>query len=177
MGKIKSNFNSEVKAKLSSKGISIHDGISYLLCLYYGTQPSYVPKELERKIFASGIVNKDYSSDTIVWRISLFEEQQTGYEWIKDWMDLFKSKNPERRGIKRDVLTRMKKFFVNNPAIRKDDVIAATKLYLRNVDNPKYCKKSHKFIYEQDGTSMLLDYVTQLKEQQTRTHKYSNDII
>lgn len=177
MSRIKGNFNSEIKSILISKNLSVHDGISFLLCLYYGTQPSYIPKELEKKILASGIVTKNYGTDEIVWKIKLFDEQETGYEWVKEWMDLFKAKNPERRGIKRDVLIRMKKFFVNNPSIRKDEVISATKLYLKGVDNPRYCKKSHKFIYEQDGTSMLLDYVNQLTEQTTRQKKYNSDII
>lgn len=177
MSRIKVEVNSAIKQALKTKNISIHDGISFLLCLYYGVQPSFIPKELERKILASGIVTKDYSNDEIKWLIPLFEETITGYEWISSWMDMFKAINPDRRGVKKEVLTRMKKFFINNPAIRKEDVVEATKLYLKGVDNPKYCKKSHKFIYEIDGTSMLLDYVEQSNKLKERTHKYSSDII
>ncbi len=177
MSRITLEINSEIKDIFTRKGISIHDGIAYLMCLYYGISPSYIPSELERKVLACGIVTKDYDADETVWKVPLFEEQETGFEWIGEWMDLFKMINPERRGAKRYVLTRMKRFFVNNPSIRKEDVFAATNLYLNSVDNPKYCKKSHKFIYEQDGSSMLQDYVEQAKRKKEINHRYTDDII
>ena len=105
------SFNTEIRATLLRYDISLHDGITYLLCLYYGTDPSFIPKELERKILTTKIVTKDYENDMIKWNISLFEEGETGFEWISEWMDLFKKVNPERRGTKSIVLQRMKKFF------------------------------------------------------------------
>lgn len=157
--KIALEVNSEIIRLLKSKNISSHDGICYLLTIYYRLTPSFIPKELENQILCLGIVNKDYENDVIVWKINLFEEQITGFEWVTEFMDLFGKVNPERKGVKSDVLNRMKKFFMNNPSIRKDDVLKATKSYLKGIDNPIYCKKSHKFIYEIDGTSMLFDYV------------------
>ena len=107
----------------------------------------------------------------------MFEETESGFEWISDWMDLFKNVNPERRGVKADVLRRMKKFFVNNPSIRKEQVLEATKMYLKTVDNPTYCKKSHKFIYEQDGSSMLLDFVERIDSNRAAIQNKFDDII
>ena len=92
-------------------------------------------------------------------------------------MDLFKAKNPERRGVKADVLKRMKKFFVNNPSVRKDEVFQATENYLKNVSEPIYCKKSHKFIYEIDGTSMLKDYVDGLSRAEEVKRADLEDVI
>lgn len=155
-------INPEIRQILTQKAIPIHDGVAFLLCLYYGVTPSFIPEELERRVLSSNILTKDYSDDTIKWNKSLFEEQETGFEWISDWMDLFKVRNPERRGIKADVLRRMKKFFVNNPAVRKDEVFKATENYLSSVSDSLYVKKSHKFIYEQDGSSMLKDYIDNL---------------
>lgn len=175
--KIILNFNSEIRDIFNRNSISIHDGLSYLLCLYYGTDPSYVPKELERKVLSTGIVTKDYSDDELKWNISLFEETESGFEWITEWMDLFKQVNPERRGVKADVLRRMKKFFINNPSIRRDEILEATKSYLKTIDNPIYCKKSHKFIYEQDGSSMLLDYIEGLPKNRVIEQTYKDDII
>ena len=169
------NINSQVENLLRDHKIPIHDGVAYLICLYYGIKPSYLPEGLERKVLATKIVSIDYTSDVIQWNESLFEETETGFEWISEWMDLFKRVNPERRGTKADVIRRMKKFFVNNPAIRKEDVFAATNKYLLSVSSPVYCKKSHKFIYEIDGTSMLLDFVTQNKEQ--GSINFDDDII
>lgn len=175
--KITLDFNSEIKEIFNSNSISLHDGLSYLLCLYYGTDPSFIPKELERKVLATNIVTKDYSNDEVKWNKSLFEETEIGFEWIGEWMDLFKDKNPERRGIKADVLKRMKKFFVNNPSIRREQVFDATQMYLRTVDNPIYCKKSHKFIYELDGSSMLLDYVERIPTNRISIQQKYDDVI
>jgi len=175
--KIALEFNSEIKDIFNRSSISIHDGLSYLLCLYYGTDPSFIPKELERKVLSTGIVTKDYSNDELKWNVSLFEETESGFEWITNWMDLFKQVNPERRGVKADVLRRMKKFFVNNPSVRKEDVFEATRMYLKTIDNSIYCKKSHKFIYEQDGSSMLLDYVERIPKNRAVEQTYKDDVI
>ena len=157
-------INSEIKSILQERHLPINDSVGFLICLYYKIKPSYIPKELQRKIFSTKIIDKNYETDEIIWKVSLFEETETGFEWIKDWMDMFGRVNPDRRGVKTDVLRRMKKFFSNNPSIRTDDVIRATEFYIRGVSDSKYLKKSHKFIYEQDGTSMLLEYVERLKE-------------
>lgn len=175
--KIILDTNSEVRQILKEKNIPPHDGVAYLLCLYYGVSPSFIPEELERKILATNILTKNYSDDTIKWNMNLFEEQETGFEWISEWMDLFKAKNPERRGVKADVLKRMKKFFINNPAVRKDEIFQATENYLKSVSEPIYCKKSHKFIYELDGTSMLKDYVDGLEKAQEVKRADLEDVI
>ena len=157
------NLNSQIRDILVENNINLEDGISYLICINYGLKPSFVPVDLERKILAVGILNKDLSSNTICWKVPLFGEQTTNFEWISEWMDLFKKVNPGRRGVKTDVLRRMKKFFANFPDIRKDEVFYATYKYIQSVNDPQYIKKSHKFIFEQDGSSMLKDYVDEIR--------------
>lgn len=166
------DFNSEIRSLFTTHKIPTHDGLCYLLSLHYGLLPSFIPEVLEKKILATGIVTKDYENNVYKWNIPLFEETEIGFEWIGEWMDLFKNVNPERRGVKADVLRRMKKFFVNNPAVRKQEVIDATKAYLLTLSSPMYCKKSHKFIYEMDGSSMLKDYVNQLQEKKDLPKDY-----
>ena len=68
-------------------------------------------------------------------------------------------------------------FFVNNPSVRKDEVFQATENYLKSVSEPIYCKKSHKFIYEIDGTSMLKDYVDGLSRAQEVKRADLEDVI
>lgn len=171
------NVNSEIVTRLTAKNIPIHDGITYLMCLHYSLNPSFVPEEFKRKVLASGIATIEFPSGTIKWNIALFEEQEIGFEWIGDWMDLFKAVNPGRRGVKADVLKRMKRFFANNPSVRKEDVFRATNKYLGEVSEAVYCKKSHKFIYEQDGTSMLLDYVTAQSTKEEEQIRFNHDVI
>lgn len=169
------NFNSKIGTLLADYKIPVHDGLAYLICLHYGISPSYFPEGLERKVLATRIVSIDYTNGVIKWNEALFEETETGFEWIKEWMDLFGKINPDRRGTKADVLRRMKKFFINNPAVRKEDVFAATHKYLLSVTNPVYCKKSHKFISEIDGSSMLLEYVEQTKS--AISTDFNDDVI
>lgn len=175
--RLKVEVNSEIKEVLRSKSISLHDGIGYLICLHFGVNPSYIPEDLKRKVLASGIISKDYSSNTFIWKIGLFEETQTGFEWISDWMDLFKAVNPDRRGAKSQVLKRMKTFFANNPTIRKEDVFEATKYYLGSLNDPRYCKSAHKFIREQDGTSLLLDHIERIYDLRESTDKFNENVI
>lgn len=175
--KITLNFNSEIRDIFNARGIPLHDGLTYLLCLYYGTDPSFIPEALANKVLATNIVTKDYGTDEVKWNKTLFEETEAGFEWIGEWMDLFKAVNPDRRGTKAYVLKRMKKFFVNHPEIRKDDVFEATRMYLKTVSNPTYCKKSHKFIYEDDDSSMLLDYVERIPNNRKIEKSNYDDII
>ena len=156
-------INSEISDILKRSNIKFEDGVSILILLYYNTIPSFIPQDTLNKILNLGILDMDYSTNTYIWKKPLFEESQTGFEWIKEWMDLFKAVNPDRKGIRVDVMKRMKKFFANNPSVRVDDVFTATKKYLSTLSDPQYCKKSHKFIYEQDNSSLLLDYIEQLK--------------
>jgi len=159
------NINSEVINLLKEEKVNVEDGISILTILYYNLKPSFIPEILLNKVLSLGIIDKDYTTNTLIWKKPLFEESVTGFEWVTEWMDLFKKVNPERRGTKADVIRRMKKFFVNNPSIRTDEVFEATKTYLRSLGDSQYCKKSHKFIYEQDGTSMLLQFIEAKKEE------------
>lgn len=175
--KVQVEFNSEIKDKLNEIKVPLHEGLGYLTNLHYGLQPHYVPETLKQKIFTSGIVTYNHTIDDFIWNIPLFEEAETNFEWIKEWMDLFKAVNPARRGVKKDVLIRMKRFFVNNPSVRKEDVFTATKNYLKTVQNPMYCKNAHKFIYEQDGTSMLESYVSSIQETQERQNYLNDEIV
>lgn len=176
-GRMDLTINSEIREILASKGIPIHDGMSVLIDLYYNITPSYIPEILVNKVLSAGIINVDYENEEIVWLVSLFEETITGFEWISEWMDMFKQVNPTRRGARAEVLKRMKKFFKNNPAISKKEVMQSTKNYLDSLTDPKYCKMSQRFIYEQDGSSMLSDYVEQLELAEKMKDMYKEDII
>lgn len=164
MKRIILEINNEIKEILNTNKIPLHNGICYLMCLYYSIEPDYIPENLKRKILALNIVTKDYSNNELIWRIPLFENTEVGFEWVEEWMDMFRKVNPSRKGVKKDVLARMKKFFANNPSVRKEDVFKCTEIYLKTIRDSIYCKMSHKFIYEIDGTSMLYNYLQQYYE-------------
>ena len=66
----------------------------------------------------------------------------------------------------------MKAFFIDNPEIRKEDVIGATKMYIQNLDNPKYLITSHYFITKGLGK----DRVSQLEEWVEKYKLYINSV-
>lgn len=154
MSRIKIEFNPKIVEILKRSNISLDDGISYLLSAYYKFDPSYIPEELKRKVLSTGILTRDYNTNEVKWKVPLFEGGVTNFEWVVDFMDMFSRVNPSRRGVKSIAITRMKTFFVNNPSVRMQDVMEATELYIKSVDDPQYLMKSHKFIYTQDGSTL-----------------------
>ena len=171
-------INTSINKRLREYNISVNDGISYLLSLYYGHVSEYFPEDFIRKLNITKIFELD-KSKTLHWNIPLFEEQITGFEWTSEWMELFENINKDRKGVKNYVVARMKKFFSEYPEYRVDDIMGATKMYIRNLDKPMYLKSSHKFIMEGQGAerySMLLEWCEKYKntiEVQNR-HSKSN---
>ena len=164
------SVNTAIGERLKEYGIPLKDGIPFLLGFQYGYVSSYVPETFERKMAITGIYEADHKSKTIKWNIPLFEEQLTNFEWVKPWMEEFGRINPERKGLFKYVMSRMKKFFAENPDIRKEEVISATNMYFRNVENPKYLKSAHKFIMEGRGNdkySLLLEWVEKYRAWET----------
>ncbi len=175
-------INEEVKQLLKEYNIPVKDAIAYLITVYFDCVPSYTPSLLIEKIQRTNLIK--YKSPTNVeWAIPLFQEQITGFDWVKDWMDEFGKLNKERRGTRGLVEARMKKFFATYPDIRKDDVLIATEMYLKSIENPMYIMKSHKFIMNGVGlekTSELKEWVDKYREHQeenTDRNSYSNTMI
>ncbi len=84
-------INSDIVEIFKQNKINITDGTSYLLLLYYQLFPTYIPESLSIKINSLDIFTIDYSTGEVVWNIPLFEESEEKFEWIEDYMDLFKN--------------------------------------------------------------------------------------
>lgn len=164
-------YNPVLIEVLKDNNLPINDSLAVLTLMHFNLKPSFLDKLLVAQILSIGIVTMDYSSKTFEWKYGLFEDTQTGYEWVTEWMDLFKAVNPDRRGSKPAVVKRMKEFFVTYPKYRVDDIMRATKSYLSSVTDPRYCKTSQKFIKEQDGSSMLLEQLEKIQESRVRTFR------
>lgn len=163
-------INDQVKKALEEFSVPLKDGIPYLICLYFGYEPSYIPDMLKQKVNATGIVIID-AKGTLQWRVPLFEGQETAFGWVQtEYVPLFSEANPKKGGKVREATARMKKFFANNPEIRKEDIIAATKLYLLNSD-PRFIRFPHFFIEKGKGVdriSDLEDWLDKYKANQAR---------
>lgn len=157
-------INPRIIEILRERRLPMDDALGVLVMMHHGIKPSYLPADIVSKVLAAGIAKLDPITRTFDWTYSLYDGENIAYDWVKEWMDLFKAVNPERRGTKASVVKRMKELFANNPQYNVNDVMSATRRYLQSVTNPQYCKTSHKFIKEQDGSSMLLE---QLERQST----------
>lgn len=146
--------NSAIDDILKEFGIPLRDGIPYLLILYHGYEPSYIPDSLVQKMNRTGIYKKDEETNTLEWRLPLFEEQLTQFAWVAtEYMPLFSEVNPKRKGPLKATVSRMKKFFSSYPQYRKDDVIGATKMYINNLSSPEYIMRSDYFIKKGVGVN------------------------
>lgn len=156
-------INEKVKKILQEFHIPLNDGIPYLIGLYYGYEPTYIPDALKLKVNRTNIVTVDEKTKKggLQWNIELFSGQETNFDWVKNWMELFREKNKTRVFSLSSCKKRMKKFFATYPQYRKDDVIGATEMYLRNLEDKNYMITPHYFIEKGSGatkTEPLLDW-------------------
>ena len=153
-------INQQIKDLLDSFGINQEDGLSYLLSVYFECRPSYTPTILIQKINATNILGIGASRE-LIWNIPLFiasVEADGKWDWVKLWNKSFGDINPKRRGTDKDCIIRMKKFFAENPEVRKEDVVNATQMYFSSLTDRQYLISSYYFIFKgvgRDRTSAL----------------------
>jgi len=171
-------MNTEVIEILKKNNISVDDGLTYLLSLHYNLNPTFIPNVLKAQILASGIVSP--KDGVLIWNVSLFEENITHFEWVKEYRDAFKRINPERAGNLNTCVERFKRFFAANPQVRVEDVRDAVNMYFRSLQSPKYLMKSHNFIYMDKGTyktselEVWLERLAEIKESEKGRSSLSN---
>lgn len=150
-------INQQIRDLLDSFGINQEDGLSYLLSVYFECRPSYTPTILIQKINATNILGIGASRE-LIWNIPLFVasvEIDSKWDWVKLWNKSFGDINPKRKGTDKDCIIRMKKFFAENPEVRKEDVINATQMYFSSLTDRQYLISSHYFIYKGVGRDKL----------------------
>ena len=155
-------INSRILEILEEVRIRKDDGICYLLSLFYGYKPDYIPELLKQKMNITKIVVEEHGS--LRWNVPLFEEQETAFDWVKtEYVELFRDSG--KASHSREAITRMKKLFAKNPDIRKEDVIKATEMYLYNTES-KYVRYPHYFIEKGTGaekTNDILEWIDKCK--------------
>ena len=166
---MENKINPQIQEILKSYSIPYEEGLLCLLAVYYSLHnpfPSYIPMGIIAKVYACGIFSMEKNNE-VIWKVNLFEEQITKFDWVKNYREIFKKINPERAGSLSTCILRMKKFFSENPDVRVEDVRGALKMYIRTVKDPQYLITSHKFIYDGAGTSRnshLEEWVEKYKE-------------
>lgn len=137
----------------------------------------FVPSELWMKLRSLNIFS-DEDNEIFKLKIRIFEDEETSdtphdkFAWIKEFRALFKEANPLRDGTLSSTKERMKKFFSENPDVRKDEIMGAVKLYLQHTASA-YVMKAHKFIY--DGAGVNRNSTLEEWLEKYRTYKQLTD--
>lgn len=168
-------INSEIKDILKENNIKYEDGLSFLISLYFDCIPTYCPDIFKMKMLQTNIFTMDRENNP-TWEVSLFYEQVTGFEWVKEFRDAFKAINPDRAGVLATCISRFKRFFAKYPKYRVEDIKDATNMYFRSLSSPEYLKTSQRFIWDgpqTTGSSELLMWLERLEESRSegRTSK------
>lgn len=157
-------INDEILEILEEYKIRREDGIPYLLSLYFGYNPTYIPNDIKLKVNLSKIVEVDGTS--FKWNIPLFAGQEIAFEWVRtEYVALFKAVGKGTHH--REATDRMKRLFAKHPDIRKEEVLGATELYLYN---DKFPRLPHYFIEKGKGgerTQDILEWIDKYRDSQS----------
>lgn len=174
-------INPQIISVLQEFNIPVADGVAYLLSIYFNCRPSYTPPLLVQRMNITNILGISATRE-VAWHIPLFSEEETQdkWHWVIEWNAEFKRINSKRKAPDKDVITRMKAFFADNPDVRKEEVIEATNLYFKSLSHSDYLISSHYFISKgvgRDRTSALLGWVDKYREAISDTSSNNTDDI
>lgn len=146
-------INSKIVEILTEYNIRQEDGICYLISLFHGYEPTYIPEHLKVKVNMTKIVENELGS--LKWNVGLYEGVETAFDWVTTkYIKLFDVAGKATHG--RESLTRMKKLFASNPDIRIEEVLGATEMYIRNTQTT-YVRQPHYFIEKGKGVEKTQD--------------------
>ena len=155
----------------SDSEVATVDMIGYLICIYHNIYPTYLPlPEIESEAVRIGLIETENQRANLL--IPLYtadknEELEEKWKWvIEEYIPLFKEVG--KGSSPREVLPRMKKLFSENPDVRVDEVIEATKMYIRNTNN-KYIREARYFIHKGMGTDKISDLLTWIEKYRAST--------
>lgn len=168
-------LNAQLKEVFSEFNIDPAQGLFCLLSIYHNIPITGKVFDLLNptmmQINVAKIVEKDYTrGGTVVWNVSLYEGEETEWKWIDtEYRPLFRAINKLKGGSTTSCNRKMKDFFKSHPAVRKQDVLDAAKLYISSVNDPQYLQQADYFIFKNSDTkssftSRLEQYLEVLKD-------------
>ena len=126
------NISKAILDSLEVLGKAKDLALLYILALYHNIDASNrFPEELRHRVNAMGLYK--LVNDKLEWTVLVYEQvQEFGhFKWVVDeWLQLYKYYNMHNRD-KTICVNRMKSFFKAYPHVRKDQVIKATKQYIK----------------------------------------------
>jgi len=172
-------FNPDIKELLLDFNLDIDLSLNYLLAVYHGLDTTMLYHvEFKTAVAKTGItfIGVDGKQE---WKTPLFIGQETAFEWVKTYCELFKRANKAKGGKIRESTAKMKKMFSKNPEIRKDEVLGATQMYINNINDVSYLMYPNYFISKGIGaekTENLLDWIDKYREQTLLENGDSTDL-
>lgn len=171
-------INSEIIEILAEYNVHKDNAICYLISLYFGYKPSYIPDDFKKKMNTTRIYEID-RHNSLQWNIPLFQgddKKTDPFDWVKsEYQVLFKNTNLSRAGNGNECVRRMKAFFAENPDVRKEEVLGAVELYLSKTDSD-YIRTSHYFIVKGRGLDRISDLEEWLKIYREKESKLQSTI-
>jgi hypothetical protein len=170
-------INEKLAFYLDEKGVDVDTALLYLLGIHFDLDTSKLPELTKKQVNVLNIVDKNLETKEIIWEIPLFTDQETKWEWVTEYRQLFRDIRQDAGGSLKDCIFKMQRYFAENPEIRREEIMEAAKLYIHNfkhgTENPKYMQRADYFIYKGKGlerTSRLEQYIeiymeTRIKEQ------------
>lgn len=175
-------INDEILNRLENISVPKEDALSYIISLYFGCVPSTTSEKVKVQVSMLGIYQIE--KNAFLWNMPLFKHEikdEGKWDWvINEYREIFKSIKSSRGGPKKSCVSRMKKFFSDNPDVRKEEIIAATKLYIGILDSKDYITSAHYFIYKGIGSnqvSKLEEWVEKYREHLKETQPSSEEDI
>lgn len=173
----------KIREQKIEEGFDENEAILYLLSIYYDLSPCLCFRdEITRKVNLTKIVDRDYQtintnslSNLVKWNVNLFQAEEivdVNWEWVdKEYRRIFRDIRIDAGGDKSGCISKMKKFFSQNPEVRKVDILEAANRYIlpfkNNVENKKYMQRADYFISKvMDGAkgSRLEQYLEIIKK-------------
>lgn len=175
-------INNSLIKKLKEADADVESCIIILLALHHDLDIEKIYSEsptMQKSIkilLSHHIIDVDWRSDEVIFNVRLFENEKDlsnkfdSWDWVEnEYMLLFINVRKDGGGTVTSCANRMKKFFSENPDVRKEDVLEAVKLYLQTVNNPQYLQRADYFIKKGVGsaaTSRLEEFVKIIKEKE-----------
>lgn len=136
-------INPKIESKLLTHNLDVDTALLYLLSIYFNINSQALPLDVIQNVNLTKIVIVDHRTNSIKWNIPLFLEQTITeipiekWEWVEKLRLKFGSTKPGGGGSKNASLLKMKKFFAENPEVRKEDIEKAVDLYLHEFKSGK----------------------------------------
>lgn len=167
-------INPQIIEILNHHRVPHGDVLTYLVSLWFGYKAEYIPQGLIDEVDEYDIFTRDQYS-RITWVIPLFilpetadpQENIVFVNFLKDYIKIFKDRNPEKRCSPREVSARMTEL-LKDPltGTNMEEVLEVANYYVNQTDS-RYIMMPHYFISKGIGlarTRTILAWIERWRE-------------